>query len=131
MCLFDTGGEHYCFSSDTACSFPANGKFTEDQKAAYETVLRSSRAVLSATTPGVWWPDLHRLADRTHPEGLARIGILSGRVDTMVQAHLGAVFMPSGLGHFLGVHVHDVGGYPEGMEHIDPRSAPGAGHLLH
>ncbi|KAM7059477.1 xaa-Pro dipeptidase isoform 1-T1 [Molossus nigricans] len=113
MCLFDMGGEYYCFSSDITCSFPANGKFTEDQKAVYEAVLRSSRAVMSAMKPGVWWPDLHRLADRVHLEGLARIGILSGSVDAMVQAHLGAVFMPHGLGHFLGIDVHDVGGYPE------------------
>uniref|UniRef100_A0A452UZ84 Peptidase D n=1 Tax=Ursus maritimus TaxID=29073 RepID=A0A452UZ84_URSMA len=113
MCLFDMGGEYYCFSSDITCSFPANGKFTADQKAIYEAVLRSCRAVMSAMKPGVWWPDMHRLADRIHLEELARIGVLSGSIDAMVQAHLGAVFMPHGLGHFLGIDVHDVGGYPE------------------
>lgn len=56
---------------------------------------------------------MHRLADRIHLEELAHIGILSGSVDAMLQAHLGAVFMPHGLGHFLGIDVHDVGGYPE------------------
>lgn len=56
---------------------------------------------------------MHRLADRIHLEELARIGILNGSVDAMAQAHLGAVFMPHGLGHFLGIDVHDVGGYPE------------------
>lgn len=56
---------------------------------------------------------MHRLADRIHLEELSRIGVLSGNVDAMVQAHLGAVFMPHGLGHFLGIDVHDVGGYPE------------------
>lgn len=50
--LFDMGGEYYCFSSDITCSFPANGKFTEDQRAIYEAVLRSSRAVMSAMKPG-------------------------------------------------------------------------------
>lgn len=69
-------------------------------------------AALSGVT-GVWWPDMHRLADRIHLEELARIGILSSNIDAMVQAHLGAVFMPHGLGHFLGIDVHDVGGYPE------------------
>nr|XP_008524320.1 PREDICTED: xaa-Pro dipeptidase [Equus przewalskii] len=68
---------------------------------------------------GVWWPDMHRLADRIHLEELVRIGVLSGSIDTMLQAHLGAVFMPHGLGHFLGIDVHDVGGYPEGVERID------------
>nr|KAF6286207.1 peptidase D [Myotis myotis] len=130
--LFDMGGEYYCFSSDITCSFPANGKFTEDQKAIYEAVLRSCRAVMSSMKPGVWWPDMHRLADRIHLEELARIGILSGSIDAMVQAHLGAVFMPHGLGHFLGIDVHDVGGYPEGVERIDEpglRSLRTARHL--
>ncbi|PNJ09201.1 PEPD isoform 4 [Pongo abelii] len=132
MCLFDMGGEYYCFASDITCSFPANGKFTADQKAVYEAVLRSSRAVMGAMKPGVWWPDMHRLADRIHLEELAHMGILSGSVDAMVQAHLGAVFMPHGLGHFLGIDVHDVGGYPEGVERIDEpglRSLRTARHL--
>uniref|UniRef100_A0A8C9CT07 Xaa-Pro dipeptidase n=1 Tax=Phocoena sinus TaxID=42100 RepID=A0A8C9CT07_PHOSS len=126
MCVFDMGGEYYCFASDITCSFPANGKFTLDQKAIYEAVLRSCRAVMSAMKPGVWWPDMHRLADRIHLEELTRIGILTGSVDAMVQAHLGAVFMPHGLGHFMGIDVHDVGGYPEGVDRIDE---PGLRHL--
>lgn len=50
--LFDMGGEYYCFASDITCSFPANGKFTEDQKAIYEAVLRSCRTVMSTMKPG-------------------------------------------------------------------------------
>lgn len=46
------GGEYYCFASDITCSFPANGKFTEDQKAIYEAVLRSCRTVMSTMKPG-------------------------------------------------------------------------------
>jgi len=56
---------------------------------------------------------MHRLADRVHLEELTKIGILKGNVDDMVKVHLGAVFMPHGLGHLLGIDVHDVGGYPE------------------
>jgi Xaa-Pro dipeptidase len=47
------GGEYYCYSSDITCSFPANGKFTPDQKAIYEAVLKSSRAVMAAIKPGM------------------------------------------------------------------------------
>ncbi|KAK6477278.1 xaa-Pro dipeptidase isoform X1 [Huso huso] len=122
MCLFDMGGEYYCYSSDITCSFPANGKFTADQRAIYDAVLKSSRTVMAAVKPGVAWPDMHRLADRVHLEELTRIGILQGSVDDMVKVHLGAVFMPHGLGHLLGIDVHDVGGYPEGVDRID---APG------
>uniref|UniRef100_A0A8D2J7G2 Xaa-Pro dipeptidase n=1 Tax=Varanus komodoensis TaxID=61221 RepID=A0A8D2J7G2_VARKO len=119
MCLFDMGGEYYCYGSDITCSFPANGRFSPDQRAIYEAVLKSSRAVLSAVKPGVSWPAMHRLADRVHLEELTKIGILQGNVDDMVEVHMGALFMPHGLGHFLGIDVHDVGGYPEGVERID------------
>ncbi|KAK1785390.1 hypothetical protein P4O66_018771, partial [Electrophorus voltai] len=128
MCLFDMGGEYYCYSSDITCSFPASGKFTPDQKAIYEAVFKSSRAVLDALKPGVKWTDMHRLADRVHLEELVKVGILHGSVEDMQKEHLGAVFMPHGLGHLLGIDVHDVGGYPEvsdkhngtqGVERID------------
>lgn len=46
------GGEYYCYSSDITCSFPVNGKFTADQRAIYEAVLKSSRAVMAAIKPG-------------------------------------------------------------------------------
>ena len=56
---------------------------------------------------------MHRLADRVHLEELKRHGVLQGDVDEMIKVHLGAIFMPCGLGHFMGLDVHDVGGYPE------------------
>ncbi len=46
------GGEYYCYSSDITCSFPVNGKFTADQRAIYEAVLKSSRAVMAAIKSG-------------------------------------------------------------------------------
>ncbi len=56
---------------------------------------------------------MHRLADRVHLEELVKIGILCGSVEEMLKVHMGSVFMPHGLGHLLGIDVHDVGGYPE------------------
>ena len=47
------GGEYCCYASDITCSFPANGKFTEDQKIVYNAVLKASRAVMAAVKPGV------------------------------------------------------------------------------
>jgi len=116
MCLFDMGGEYHCYTSDITCSFPANGKFTEQQKGIYNAVLKSSRAVLDAVKPGVNWVDMHLLADRIHLEEMKKLEILQGDVDDMMKVRLGAVFMPHGLGHFLGCDVHDVNGYPEGCQ---------------
>jgi Xaa-Pro dipeptidase len=50
--LLDMGGEYYCYTSDITCSYPANGKFTEKQRGIYETVYKSSRAVMKAMKPG-------------------------------------------------------------------------------
>ena len=56
---------------------------------------------------------MHRLAQRTSLEELKAGGLLQGDVDEMMKVHMGAVFQPHGLGHLLGLDVHDVGGYPE------------------
>ncbi len=56
---------------------------------------------------------MHQLAERVELEALKEAGLLKGDVADMMKVHLGAVFMPHGLGHFMGCDVHDVGGYPE------------------
>ncbi|KAF8776883.1 Xaa-Pro dipeptidase like protein [Argiope bruennichi] len=112
--LFDMGAEYYCYTSDITCSFPANGKFTDKQKLIYEAVYNSSRAVMAAVKPGVSWVDMHKLADEVHLKQLKAAGLLKGEIENMMEARLGAVFMPHGLGHFMGLDVHDVGGYLEG-----------------
>ena len=57
--------------------------------------------------------DMHKLAERVELEELKKAGLLHGEVEEMMKVRLGAVFMPHGLGHFMGKDVHDVGGYPE------------------
>ncbi len=56
---------------------------------------------------------MHRLAQQVVLEELKTMGLLQGEVDDMMKVHLGAHFMPHGMGHLLGLDVHDVGGYPE------------------
>lgn len=114
MCLFDMGCEFHCYASDVTCSFPANGVFTADQRFIYEAVLAAQRAVMDALRPGVAWPDMHALAYRTALTVLRDGGLLTGDVDDMMRVNLGAVLMPHGLGHFMGIDTHDVGGYPRG-----------------
>lgn len=86
ICLFDMGAEYYCYTSDITCSFPANGKFTQDQKIIYNAVLAASRAVMAAVRPGVSWVEMHRLAYRTMLAALKEAGIVTGDLDDMMKA---------------------------------------------
>ncbi|KAG8226650.1 hypothetical protein J437_LFUL005302 [Ladona fulva] len=108
MCVFDMGGLYCGYASDITCSFPANGKFTTDQRNIYNAVLKANRAVLEAMKP-----DMHLLANRVMLIELEKAGIVQGDIDEMMKANLAAVFQPHGLGHFMGCDVHDVGGYPD------------------
>ncbi|CAD5117906.1 DgyrCDS6651 [Dimorphilus gyrociliatus] len=114
MCLFDLGGEYYCYESDITCSFPCGGKFSNDQRLIYEAVLDANRTVLNACKPGIFWLDMHKLAERVLLEHLKAMGILTGDINEMMAVRLAATFMPHGLGHLMGLDVHDVGGYAPG-----------------
>jgi len=112
MLLFDMGAEYAGYTADITVSFPANGRFTENQKFVYNTCLKANKAVQAAMRPGVAWPDMHRLAERTIVEEFIKEGLLiNGTVEEMTEAYMGAIFMPHGLGHLIGLDVHDVGGY--------------------
>ncbi|XP_050219269.1 uncharacterized protein LOC126669762 isoform X2 [Mercurialis annua] len=114
MALFDMGAEYKFYGSDITCSFPVNGKFTSDQTLIYNAVLDAHNAVISAMRPGVSWLEMHKLAERIILESLMKGCILVGNADDMMSERLGAVFMPHGLGHFLGIDTHDPGGYLKG-----------------
>ncbi|XP_028790599.1 xaa-Pro dipeptidase-like [Neltuma alba] len=116
MALLDMGAEYHFYGSDITCSFPVNGKFTSDQSLIYNAVLDAHNAVISAMKPGVSWVDMHKLAEKVILESLKRGGIVIGNVDDMMTKRLGAVFMPHGLGHFLGIDTHDPGGYLKGLQ---------------
>uniref|UniRef100_A0A6M2E831 Xaa-Pro dipeptidase n=1 Tax=Populus davidiana TaxID=266767 RepID=A0A6M2E831_9ROSI len=118
MALFDMGAEYHFYGSDITCSFPVNGKFTSDQSLIYNAVLDAHNAVISAMKPGVSWVDMHKLAEKVILESLKNGCIIVGNVDDMMIKRLGAVFMPHGLGHFLGIDTHDPGGYLKGLEKL-------------
>lgn len=127
MCLFDMGGEYHCFCSDITCSFPANGKFTDDQKIIYQAAFNAWKGVTDNLKAGVEWPDMHKLAEREMLTHLKKHDLIKGDLDDMMRDRLGALFMPHGLGHFIGCDTHDVGGY---MDHTPKRSTlPGLGSL--
>uniref|UniRef100_A0A914LLL4 Xaa-Pro dipeptidase n=1 Tax=Meloidogyne incognita TaxID=6306 RepID=A0A914LLL4_MELIC len=111
LCLFDMGPEYNCYGSDVTCTFPANGKFTEKQKLIYNAVYRANRTVLKEAKPGIRWTEMHLLAEKIILEDLQAGGLLIGKIEEMLKKRVGAIFMPHGLGHFMGLDIHDVGGY--------------------
>jgi Xaa-Pro dipeptidase len=112
------GGEYYCYGSDITCTIPSNGKFTDKQRFVYETTLKANRAVLEAVKPGVSWVDMHLLADRVILEEMKKAGLLRGDIEEMLEERICSLFFPHGLGHFLGIDTHDVGGYPLGNDRV-------------
>ncbi|KAL6592262.1 hypothetical protein ACP70R_049526 [Stipagrostis hirtigluma subsp. patula] len=116
MALMDMGAEYHFYGSDITCSYPINGKFNKKQIVIYNAVLKAHNDVISHMRPGVNWMDMHKLAERAILESLEKEQILRGDVDDMMARRLGAIFMPHGLGHLLGIDTHDPGGYPEGLE---------------
>ncbi len=114
MCLFDMGSEYHCYGSDITTTFPSNGVFTADQRLVYDAVLGAVKAVEDAMRPGTVWLDMQTLAYKCVLTSLMAGGLLTGDVEGMMAVNLGATFMPHGLGHFLGLDTHDVGGYNHG-----------------
>ena len=109
--LLDMGAEYHCYAADITCSFPVSDDYSADQRLVHDAVLAAQVAVIAALEPGAAWPDMHRLAEREILSALKAGGLLVGDVDAMVDADLGATFMPHGLGHLIGLDTHDVGGY--------------------
>lgn len=111
MCLLDMGAEFRCYTSDITCSFPINGVFTDKQKLIYNAVLDAQWSVMEALKPGVHYRDMQLLSLRVICRHLLDIGILRNETpENLVVLGIGSVFMPHGLGHFLGLDTHDVGG---------------------
>ncbi len=117
--LIDAGYEFEGYASDVTRTYPVNGRFTGDHAAIYQVVLDTMNKTIEMVKPGVSMEELHMAACRIILHGLKEIGIVKGDVDVMMEKNIFALFFPHGLGHFLGLDTHDVGGYPKGVERID------------
>mgnify|MGYP002760885565 FL=1 len=117
--LIDAGYECNGYASDFTRTYPANGTFTNLQAEIYEAVLEAQKQVIDASKPDVKMEDLHILAARVMMQGLKDADIVEGSINDLMEEDIFALFFPHGLGHFLGLDTHDVGGYPKGVERID------------
>jgi Xaa-Pro dipeptidase len=117
--LIDAGFEYKGYASDVTRTFPANGRFSGDQAAIYQVCLNAMNTVIKAVKPGEKMEDLHMMAAHIIVEGLRDLGLIKGSTEELMENNIFALFFPHGLGHFLGLDTHDVGGYPKGVERID------------
>lgn len=114
MMVTDAGAEttmHY--SSDITRTVPVGGKFNQRQKDIYEIVLAANMKTIEATKPGISNKELHLLAAKTIFLGLKDLGLMKGNTDDAVKEGAHAMFFPHGLGHMLGLDVHDLEGMGE------------------
>jgi Xaa-Pro aminopeptidase len=109
--LIDAGAEYESYASDITRTFPVNGVFSETQRAVYEVVLKAQLAAIDAVKPGNHWNDPHEAAVRVVTEGLVSLGILKGRVRSLIKDEAYAKYYMHRTGHWLGMDVHDVGDY--------------------
>ncbi len=108
LLLCDAGGEtvdNYC--SDHTRTYPVSGKFTQKQKDVYNIVLAAHDHVANIVKPHMMYSEIHNAAYTTLAEGLAGIGLIKGSAADAVAAGAMTMFMPHGLGHGLGMDVHD------------------------
>lgn len=124
LLLLDSGGESdYHYAGDMTRTFPVDGTFTQKQAEVYQIVLDSMYSAFDMIKPGVLYRDIHLAAATVITEGLQQLGLMKGNVSESVAAGAHGLFFPHGLGHMMGLDVHDMEnlgenlvGYRDGLE---------------
>lgn len=109
MLVADAGAEsHLHYASDITRTTPVGGRFSKQQKEIYEIVLKANVDSIAEARPGISNLDLHLKACKIIASGMKDLGIMKGDTDEAVTDGAHALFMPHGLGHMLGLDVHDM-----------------------
>ena len=108
LLLVDAGADFHGWASDVTRTWPVSGRFSPTQRALYDIVLQANIDAIDRVRPGVRYRDVHLQACRTLTRGLVDEGILRGEVDGLVERGAHALFFPHGVGHLLGLDVHDM-----------------------
>ena len=125
LLLVDAGAEtneHYC--SDHTRTTPISGKFTQKQKEIYQIVVDCHDLALTHAKPGVRWWDVHMAVCTLMTERLKELGLMKGDTQEAVQAGAHALFLPHGLGHMMGMDVHDMEGLGQTYVGYDDETRP-------
>ena len=116
MMVTDAGAEtvnNYC--SDITRTVPVGGKFNQRQKDIYETVLNANLSATKMMAPGILNRDVHLHAAKVIATRLKELGLMKGNIDDAVASGAHALFMPHGLGHMMGLDVHDMESFGEDL----------------
>ena len=136
LVLIDAGCELDSYASDITRTFPANGKFSGPQRALYELVLASQEAAIAATRVGARFTDPHEATVKVLAQGMLDLGLLDaskvGTVQDVIEKRAYFQFYMHRTGHWLGMDVHDCGGYVEPSEigTVSERKDPLSGEVI-
>lgn len=111
LVLIDAGCELEHYASDITRTFPVSGKFSLEQKAIYQLVLDAQLAAIDEVKPGNHWNAPHEASVKVITEGLKALGLLKGKLETLIKNEKYKQFYMHRIGHWLGMDVHDVGDY--------------------
>ncbi|WP_118841928.1 Xaa-Pro aminopeptidase [Haemophilus haemolyticus] len=118
LVLIDAGCEFAMYAGDITRTFPVNGKFSQPQREIYELVLKAQKRAIELLVPGNSIKQANDEVIRIKAQGLVDLGILKGDVDTLIEQQAYRQFYMHGLGHWLGLDVHDVGSYGQDKQRI-------------
>ncbi|KAJ6789833.1 hypothetical protein PWT90_08696 [Aphanocladium album] len=108
--VFDAGCEYRCYASDVTRTLPVSGSFSPRAAAVGDIVTRMQNECIAAMKPGAFFYDIHNLAGRVAVDGLLKLGVLRGTREEIIAAGTISAFFTHGLGHHVGLEVHDVVG---------------------
>ena len=124
LALCDAGCELDDYCSDHTRTMPVNGKFTQRQQEIYSIVEACHDYVLEVAKPGVKYMDVHFAVCRMMTERLKELGLMKGDTDEALRAGAHAMFLPHGLGHMMGMDVHDMEGLGQIYVGFDDETRP-------
>ncbi|MCH2632673.1 MAG: aminopeptidase P family protein [Acidimicrobiales bacterium] len=126
LLLIDAGGEYGGYASDVTRSMVVGEEPTDIQSFLWQVVLRAQELAIDRCRPGQEWREVHLDSARVIGQGLVELGLLRGNVEDLVASGAVALFYPHGLGHLIGLTVHDAGGFGTNRE---PSSHPQSMYL--
>ena len=125
LALCDAGAENAeCYCSDHTRTYPVNGRFSQRQREIYSIVEACHDHILEVAKPGVTWRDVHVEACRVITRKLIELGLMKGETEAALQAGAHTMFMPHGLGHMMGLDVHDMEGLGQDYVGYDDEIRP-------